>query len=133
MSTAVEVIDRTLILCLNGPIIPSCVANAFVKALPLITGLDVNGKPWGSIIIVENDASWFPEAMNLLVSNLKLPIFKRRVCMALVALHETKGSAEMTHSFIELYGSKINADLMMFNNMMDASKWVDQRLIEADT
>lgn len=128
-----EVIDRTLILCISGPLTPDNVSRLFIKAIPHVTQLDTNGKPWGSIIIVEEDASWFSDAINLLVSNLKLPYFKRRICMALVALPEVKDSAVMMHSIIEQYGHKVSAKINMFPDMMTASKWVDRILIEADT
>jgi hypothetical protein len=132
MLKAHEVHDRTLIICVEGPMTPFVVAGSLHAIAPAVVQLHANKKPWGTILIIEKDATWFPEAIELLVGTNPDAAFSNRVALAFVIAKDVHRSHEMVNKLVELYGHKINAKLAVFDDMLTASKWVDQQLIESD-
>lgn len=131
LNLAFDVIDNVVLIAVDGPITPPKVLRGFELMVPHLRKVDAGGKPWGLIYRIDKDSTFFPEAIDLLLTLLKNSELTNRTAIAIVTRNDVALSNLMATKIKNYTKAKTSRPLRVFPHLADAHAWVTSLLVAA--
>ena len=113
-----------LMTTITGPMSITRMLAASNAVLPLVVAISNTNKAWGSVLVIENDATFFADSaeeyIRLVTSN---PIYANRKRMAFVLVPGIAHSEETMNSLSSMATKISSATIQLFSDPVSAIKW----------